>query len=205
MDLCCTVEPRTNNQLISRHQFYAALKLTAAYQIGVPLRREVLAKKHDLPLPKFIWATISSKSSHTQTLHINYKPHIDVFSTDSDENVMRPNESNCSSNDLIASSVENDSCWPMNSTYDEQIQLLATEESDDRHSSDDNVATNDIKDRNGNQIDEDLLKISIEQRNHYVEEFQKVTAQSNGYLNYSQGSQYFGESHRSVTDIKKVF
>lgn len=40
---------------MSRVQFYSCLKLIAAHQSSVPLRKELIASSVTLPLPKFSW------------------------------------------------------------------------------------------------------------------------------------------------------
>lgn len=40
---------------MSKVQFYSCLKLIAAYQSSVPLRKELIASTITLPLPKFSW------------------------------------------------------------------------------------------------------------------------------------------------------
>lgn len=40
---------------MSKVQFYSCLKLIAAYQSSVPLRKELIASTIALPLPKFSW------------------------------------------------------------------------------------------------------------------------------------------------------
>lgn len=48
--------------LLQRYQFYACLKLIAAHQASLPLRKELLTATISLPLPRFNW----KESSPTQ-------------------------------------------------------------------------------------------------------------------------------------------
>lgn len=54
---------------LSKVQFYSCLKLIAAHQSSVALRKELIASSVTLPLPRFSWKELPSECSTTPELN----------------------------------------------------------------------------------------------------------------------------------------
>lgn len=151
------------NDTLNRKQFYAALKLVAAYQAGLEVHKDlILAPVDNLALPRFKWPSSTgdeeedSKKRFFKTSKIRSSSHMPGSTTESESEAESPRETEGGSTDsptptnsvtqerndgALGGEANLDSVtggWQSLLVSEEQRQLLGTEEeSSERHSSDD--------------------------------------------------------------------
>jgi len=83
--------------------------------------------------------------------------------------------------------------WPSHSTYDENRQLLGTEEeSSERQSSDD-------------EEDKNIWLITKEQLNYYVTQFRSMQANPHGVIPGAQAKEFFEKSRLPIQELRKIW
>ncbi|XP_058794516.1 ralBP1-associated Eps domain-containing protein 1 [Phymastichus coffea] len=211
---------------LSRKQFYAALKLVAAYQAGLEVHKDLIATAVDeLALPRFTWPSsgdeedIKKKPFSEKTSKKRTSGLIPESTTGSESEPESPRETEAGSTDsptptnsvtqerndgALGGEANLDSVsggWQSLLVSEEQRQLLGTEEeSSERHSSDDGEG------EDGESFPpEAVWTISDEQREYYAAQFSTLQSNPDGLLAGSLARKFFEKSRLPVEELRKIW
>ncbi|XP_014215337.1 ralBP1-associated Eps domain-containing protein 1 isoform X2 [Copidosoma floridanum] len=223
LDICDPAKSNTFN----RKQFYAALKLVAAHQVGLEIHTDLItASLDELTLPKFTWSSSTGEEELDSKRHfpkksskIRLSGHMPESTTESESEVESPRETEGGSTDSptptnsvtqernegplgVEANLDSISGgWQSLLVSEEQRQLLGTEEeSSERHSSDDGEGEDCESYR-----DEQVWTINDEQREYYAAQFATLQANPDGLVSGSVARRFFEKSRLPVEELRRIW
>lgn len=100
---------------------------------------------------------------------------------------------------------DNTFAWPTHSTYDEQRQLLGTEEDSSDHlsSDDDELLAGERQDRSEHR--KNVWNITKEQLNYYTTQFFSMQANPDGVIPGNQAKEFFEKSSLPIAELRKIW
>lgn len=221
LDICFGTEAAHIGTHLGKKQFYVLLKLVAAHQAGLSIRKDIITMPLDvITLPRFTWPASgeedgrrSSESNRAITGH----RHAPESTTESESEAESPRETGGSTdsptptnsiiqernNDIgsetILDSVSGD--WQGLLVSEEQRQLLGTEEeSSERHSSDEGEG-----DVDSSFPPEEVWIISDEQREYYATQFAQLQLDPEGLLHGSIARTFFEKSGLPLGELSRIW
>ncbi|XP_076752773.1 RALBP1 associated Eps domain containing isoform X2 [Xylocopa sonorina] len=222
LDICFGTEASHIGTHLGKKQFFVLLKLVAAHQAGLSIRKDIITMPLDfLTLPRFTWLTSrdedgrrSSDSERAMKGH----HHAPESTTESESEAESPRETGGSTdsptptnsviqdrnNDLggetILDSVSGG--WQGLLVSEEQRQLLGTEEeSSEHHSSDEGDA-----DGEGSDFPpEEVWIISDEQREYYAAQFAQLQLDPDGLLHGPIARPFFEKSGLPLGELSRIW
>ncbi|XP_076247322.1 RALBP1 associated Eps domain containing isoform X2 [Calliopsis andreniformis] len=222
LDICFGTEAAHIGTHLGKKQFYGLLKLVAAHQAGLSIRKDLITMPLDvITLPKFTWPTSGDedgrrssdsnramKSRHrapestTESESEAESPRETGGSTDSPTptNSVIQERNNDMSGETILDSVSGG--WQGLLVSEEQRQLLGTEEeSSERHSSDEGDADGD----GSGFPPEEVWIISDEQREYYTAQFVQLQLDPDGLLHGPIARTFFEKSGLPLGELSRIW
>lgn len=220
LEICTGTKGNTH---LGKKQFYAVLKLIAAHQAGLEVRRDVLTASLDvITLPRFTWPTSGDEDgrrSPDSTRDAKGKCHVPESTTESESEAESPRETGGStdsptptnsvtqerSDGMLGGETILDSVsggWQGLLVSEEQRQLLGTEEeSSERHSSDEGDGDGD----GSGFPPEEVWIISDEQRDYYAAQFAQLQPDPEGLLAGPVARTFFEKSRLPVAELRRIW
>ena len=222
LDICFGTEAAHIGTHLGKKQFYGLLKLVAAHQAGLIIRKDLITMPLDvIPLPKFTWPASGDEDgrrssdsnqaakgqrrapeSTTESESEAESPRETGGSTDSPTptNSVIQDRNNDISGDTILNSVSGG--WQGLLVSEEQRQLLGTEEeSSERHSSDEFDGDSD-----GSEFPpEEVWTISDEQREYYTAQFAQLQLDPDGLLHGPKARIFFKKSALPLGELSRIW
>ncbi|XP_012274884.1 ralBP1-associated Eps domain-containing protein 2 [Orussus abietinus] len=217
------------NKILGRKQFYAALKLVAAHQAGLEIYKDSVTAALDvIALPRFTWPS-STEEDGGRNLDstrgaIGRSGHrVPESTTESESEAESPRETGGSTDSptptnsvtqergegTLAGETILDSVtggWQGLLVYEEQRQLLGTEEeSSERHSSDDGNENGEGNGESSGFPPEEVWIISEEQREYYAAQFAQLQPDPEGLLAGPVARMFFEKSRLPVAELRHIW
>lgn len=217
MDICFGTEAAHIGTHLGKKQFYVLLKLVAAHQAGLSIRKDIITMPLDvITLPRFGYedGRKSSNSSRAMKSHRQApestteseseaeSPRETGGSTDSPTptNSVTQERNNDVGGETILDSVSGG--WQGLLVSEEQRQLLGTEEeSSERHSSDEGEADGDVS----GFPPEEVWIISDEQREYYAAQFAQLQLDPEGLLHGPIARTFFEKSGLPLGELSRIW
>lgn len=220
LDICVGIKGTTH---IGKKQFYAVLKLVAAYQAGLDVCRDMVTAALDIiTLPRFTWPASGDEDgrrSTDSTKGIKGRVHVPESTTESESEAESPRETGGSTDsptptnsvmqerndgmlgdDTILDTVSGG--WQGLLMSEEQRQLLGTEEeSSERHSSDEGEGDGDCT----GFPPEEVWIINDEQRDYYAAQFAQLQPDPEGLLAGPVARTFFEKSRLPVAELRRIW
>lgn len=221
MDICFGTEAAHIGTHLGKKQFYVLLKLVAAHQAGLSIRKDIITMPLDvITLPRFTWPASGEEDgrrSSDSNRAIKGHRHAPESTTESESEAESPRETGGSTdsptptnsiiqernNDIggetILDSVSGG--WQGLLVSEEQRQLLGTEEeSSERHSSDEGEGDGD-----GSFPPEEVWIISDEQREYYAAQFTQLQLDPEGLLHGPIARTFFEKSGLPLGELSRIW
>ncbi|XP_050592265.1 ralBP1-associated Eps domain-containing protein 1 isoform X2 [Bombus affinis] len=219
LDICFGTEAAHIGTHLGKKQFYVLLKLVAAHQAGLSIRKDIITMPLDvITLPRFTWpASGEEDDRRSSDSNIKGHRHAPESTTESESEAESPRETGGSTdsptptnsiiqernNDIggetILDSVSGG--WQGLLVSEEQRQLLGTEEeSSERHSSDEGEGDGD-----GSFPPEEVWIISDEQREYYAAQFTQLQLDPEGLLHGPIARTFFEKSGLPLGELSRIW
>ncbi|XP_043592494.1 ralBP1-associated Eps domain-containing protein 1 isoform X2 [Bombus pyrosoma] len=221
LDICFGTEAAHIGTHLGKKQFYVLLKLVAAHQAGLSIRKDIITMPLDvITLPRFTWPASGEEDgrrSSDSNRAIKGHRHAPESTTESESEAESPRETGGSTdsptptnsiiqernNDIggetILDSVSGG--WQGLLVSEEQRQLLGTEEeSSERHSSDEGEGDGD-----GSFPPEEVWIISDEQREYYAAQFAQLQLDPEGLLHGPIARTFFEKSGLPLGELSRIW
>ncbi|XP_068967927.1 ralBP1-associated Eps domain-containing protein 1 [Bombus flavifrons] len=221
LDICFGTEAAHIGTHLGKKQFYVLLKLVAAHQAGLSIRKDIITMPLDvITLPRFTWPASGEEDdrrSSDSNRAIKSHRHAPESTTESESEAESPRETGGSTdsptptnsiiqernNDIggetILDSVSGG--WQGLLVSEEQRQLLGTEEeSSERHSSDEGEGDGD-----GSFPPEEVWIISDEQREYYAAQFTQLQLDPEGLLHGPIARTFFEKSGLPLGELSRIW
>ncbi|XP_012240389.1 ralBP1-associated Eps domain-containing protein 1 isoform X2 [Bombus impatiens] len=221
LDICFGTEAAHIGTHLGKKQFYVLLKLVAAHQAGLSIRKDIITMPLDvITLPRFTWPASGEEDdrrSSDSNRAVKSHRHAPESTTESESEAESPRETGGSTdsptptnsiiqernNDIggetILDSVSGG--WQGLLVSEEQRQLLGTEEeSSERHSSDEGDGDGD-----GSFPPEEVWIISDEQREYYAAQFTQLQLDPEGLLHGPIARTFFEKSGLPLGELSRIW
>ncbi|XP_060819390.1 ralBP1-associated Eps domain-containing protein 1 isoform X2 [Bombus pascuorum] len=221
LDICFGTEAAHIGTHLGKKQFYVLLKLVAAHQAGLSIRKDIITMPLDvITLPRFTWPASGEEDgrrSSDSNRALKGHRHAPESTTESESEAESPRETGGSTdsptptnsiiqernNDIggetILDSVSGG--WQGLLVSEEQRQLLGTEEeSSERHSSDEGEGDGD-----GSFPPEEVWIISDEQREYYAAQFTQLQLDPEGLLHGPIARTFFEKSGLPLGELSRIW
>lgn len=222
LEICFGAEAAYIGTNLGRKQFYALLKLVAAYQAGISIQKDIITMRLDIiTFPRFIWPMSGDKDGRKNSDSNNAmksRHHAPESTTESESEAESPRETDASTEsptptnsvtqernseihgETILDSVS--SGWQGLLVSEEQRQLLGTEEeSSERHSSDEGEGDGD----GSGFPPEEVWIISDEQREYYAAQFAQLQLDPEGLLHGPIARTFFEKSGLPLGELSRIW
>ncbi|XP_053980393.1 ralBP1-associated Eps domain-containing protein 2 isoform X3 [Hylaeus anthracinus] len=217
LDICVGTEATYIGTHIGKKQFYVLLKLVAAHQSGLNIRKDIITMPLDVRLPDFIWPTPADEDgrrSSDSNRAVKGRRHASESTTESESEAESPRETGGSTdsptptnsvipernNDIGGETILDFVSGGWQGLSEESRQLLGTEEeSSERHSSDEGDGDGDYS------FSPKVWIITDEQREYYTTQFKQLELDSDGLLHGPAARTFFRMSGLPRRELSHIW
>ncbi|KZC08917.1 PREDICTED: ralBP1-associated Eps domain-containing protein 1 [Dufourea novaeangliae] len=219
LDICFGTEAPCIATHLGKKQFYGLLKLVAAHQAGLNIRKDLITILLDvIRLPKFTWPTSGDeddKRSFDSYRAVKGRHHAPESTTESESEAESPRETGGSTdsptptnsiiqernNDIGGETILDSVTGGWQGLSEELRQLLGTEEeSSERHSSDEGDSDGDCS-----GFPPEVWIITDEQRDYYTTQFSQLQLDSDGLLHGHIARTFFQKSGLPFEELSHIW
>ncbi|XP_043259805.1 ralBP1-associated Eps domain-containing protein 1 isoform X1 [Colletes gigas] len=217
LDICVGLEAAFSGSIhIGQKQFYVLLKLVAAHQSGLNIRKDMITKPLDIRLPDFIWPKSEDeddRKSSDSNRAVKGRRHASESTTESESEAESPRETGGSTdsptptnsvipernNDIGGETILDSVSGGWQGLSEESRQLLGTEEeSSERHSSDEG-------DGDGDYSLSPVWIMTDAQRDYYANQFAQLQLDPDGLLKGHIARTFFKKSGLPLHELSHIW
>ncbi|XP_031830985.1 RALBP1 associated Eps domain containing isoform X4 [Nomia melanderi] len=221
LDICFGTEAACIATHLGKKQFYGLLKLVAAHQSGLTIRKDLITMPLDvITLPKFSWPTSGDEDdrrSSDSNRAVKGRHHAPESTTESESEAESPRETGGSTdsptptnsviqernNDIGGETILDSVSGGWQGISEELRQLLGTEEeSSERHSSDEGDGDGD-GDCSG--FPPEVWIITDEQRDYYTTQFSQLQLDQDRLLHGHIAKTFFQKSGLPFQELSHIW